>query len=45
VTTVSVNQSQIVLPDSLMIYLDALPTSNDIINHKLTAAKWIPLEG
>ena len=43
VTTISIDHSQIMLPDSLMKYLDSFPTRNDIINHKLTRAKWMPL--
>lgn len=44
VTTISISSSQIILPDSLKDYLDNLPTSHEIYNHKPKGVKRIPLK-
>lgn len=41
ITTMSLGFSQIKLPDSLMDYLDSLPTQKDLENHKILKAKWM----
>lgn len=43
VTTMSLDSSQILLPDSLQVYLDSLPTQNDLAGHKMHLAKWMPI--
>ena len=44
VTTMSLDTSQIVLPHSLAVYQDCLPTRNDLCHFKLEKAKWLPVK-
>lgn len=44
VTTMSIDSSQIELPNSLMVYLDCLPNQNEISLHKPKIAKWLPIK-
>jgi hypothetical protein len=44
VTTMSIDSSQIELPNSLMVYLDCLPSQNKISLHKPKLAKWLPIK-
>lgn len=41
ITTMSLGFSQIKLPDSLMDYLDSLPTENDLAKHRVYPGKWM----
>lgn len=44
VTTVSLDTSQIVLPSSLQVYLDCLPTQKDIANYRPKVSVWLPVK-
>jgi|GEM_PF-1067782 len=44
VTTMSLESSQIFLPDSLMGFLDNLPTQKDLNSHKVEEWKWMPIK-
>lgn len=44
VTTVSLDTSQIVLPSSLQVYLDCLPTQKEIANYRPKVSVWLPVK-
>ena len=44
VTTMSLEPSQIELPPSLQVYLDHLPTKDDISRHKPKPSKYLPVK-
>ena len=41
ITTMSLDFSQIQLPDSLLDYLDSFPTENDLAKHRVYPGKWM----
>ena len=44
VTTISLDSSQIELPNSLQVYLDCLPTQKEIANYRPKASVWLPVK-
>ena len=44
VTTVSLDTSQIVLPNSLQVYFDCLPTQKEIANYRPKVSVWLPVK-
>ena len=44
VTTISLDSSQIELPNSLLVYLDCLPTQKEIANYRPKASVWLPVK-
>jgi hypothetical protein len=44
VTTISLDSSQIELPVSLQVYLDCLPTQEEIANFTPPVFKWLPVK-
>jgi len=44
VTTVSLDTSQIVLPNSILVYLDCLPTQKEIANYRPKASVYLPVK-
>ena len=44
VTTISLDSSQIELPNSLQVYLDCLPAQKEIANYRPKASVWLPVK-
>lgn len=44
VTTISLDSSQIEMPNSLQVYLDCLPTQKEIANFRPKASVWLPVK-
>lgn len=44
VTTISLDSSQIEMPNSLQAYLDCLPTQKEIANFRPKASVWLPVK-
>lgn len=44
ITTISLDSSQIELPNSLLVYLDSLPTQKEIANYRPKLSVWLPIK-